>query len=251
MKIYAIIQARMSSTRLPGKILMELYGKPVIQNIVERVGRCEKINEVVVATSSDVTDDSVATFLQNHNINVFRGDLDNVLSRYYHCAKDYGADCVIRLTGDNALVDSEIIDEAIDIYQKNSIDYLDYKSTLPLGMAVEIFSFDALEKAYMGAENTECLEHVTPYMRENPHVFSIMSYINPSDEDHSNLRFTMDTMEDYEFVSCIYSYFRGNMFNYNDVLEVLSLHPEWILINQNITQKEVTYEGELYKIRSV
>ena len=245
MKIIAIIQARMSSTRLPGKILLDLNGKPVLQNIVERIKRAKDIDEVIVATSTNKDDDIVESFLQEHNMNVFRGSLTNVLERFYHCAKQYNADIVIRFTADNALIDPDLIHEAVTLYKNKSVDYLYYKPSLPLGMGIEIFSFSALNKAYHEASNEECLEHVTPYIKNNPDKFRILRYEGCENENnYSALRFTMDTEEDYQFVKTIYNYFGTNDFSYKDVLAALEEHPLWQSINQNITQKTITYQGE-------
>lgn len=244
MNTVAIIQARMSSSRLPGKILMELAGKPMLLNILERVSRAKKIDKIVVATSNEQTDDEVESFLKKHDYNCFRGNLNNVLDRFYHCAKKYDSNIVVRLTADNALVDPGIIDEAIDVFRKENVDYLYYKASLPLGMCIEVFSFDALEKAYSEATNLECLEHVTPYIRNNTHLFKVLNYKNAAEENHSGLRFTMDTKEDFEFVSNIYNQFSSNDFSYKDVMGVLSSHPDWVMINANVKQNTLFYNGE-------
>ena len=244
MRTVAIIQARMSSTRLPGKVLMDLYGKPVLQNIVERVERSKQVDNVVVATSTEKLDDKIYDFLLQQGVNCFRGSLENVLERFYMCANRFGADTIVRLTADNALVAPEVIDEAIVEYKKLEVDYLYYKMGLPLGMCIEVFSFDALNKAYNEATDRECLEHVTPYIRRNPDRFKLVNYKDESDRDYSMLRFTMDTPEDYKFVSTIYDYFARNDFSYQDVLSVLGEHPEWRKINQNIVQNELKYCGE-------
>lgn len=243
-KTVAIIQARTSSTRLPGKVLMDLGGKPILINILERVERSRKVDEVVVATSDESSDDKIVDLLTAHNTRLFRGSLNNVLERFYLCAKNYAADVVIRLTADNALVAPEIIDEAVDFFLGGDIDYLYYKKSLPLGMCIEVFSFAALEKAYKEATDSECLEHVTPYIRNNRSMFRVMNYSDDSGVDHSDLRFTIDTPEDYEFVSKIYDSFESNGFSYKEILDVIDYHPEWKRINQGIEQNVVNYSGE-------
>lgn len=238
MEIVAIIQARMSSTRLPGKVLMDLGGKPVLENIIERISRAKRVTSVVVATSTEKADDQIAK-----RFNCFRGSLENVLERFYLCAKKYRADIILRFTADNALIDPELIDNAIDAFTHTSVlDYLHYKASLPLGMGIEIFTFNALERAYNEANDAECLEHVTPYIVKNPTLFKVINY-KDNDEDHSSLRFTMDTAQDYEFVRCIYDYFGNNLFSYSDIIEVLKIHPEWLLINKDIIQNKVKYKG--------
>lgn len=244
MRTIAIIQARFSSTRLPGKIMLELGGKPVIINIVERVVKAETVDEVVVATSDDTSDDKVELMLKKYGIQCFRGNLNNVLERYYLCAKDYNADIVIRLTGDNALVAPELIDEAVDVFGRSYIDYLLYKSTLPIGMCVEVFTFEALKKAYFGATDRECLEHVTPYIRCNPEMFKVLIYDDKDGKDCSELRLTIDTREDFELISKIYNCFDNNMFSYGELLSLLAKNPNFKLINNRIVQKVVAYKGE-------
>lgn len=244
MNIVAIIQARVSSTRLPGKVLMKLGEKSVVENIVDRVNRSKFVDDVVVATSTESSDDEVEKVLNESGIECFRGSLDNVLERFYLCAKSKSADTIIRLTGDNALVAPDIIDEAVKEFQKQVADYLYYKTSLPLGMCVEVFTFSALERAYREAVDTECIEHVTPYIRKNPHIFKAVNYSNLKDIDYSKLRFTMDTRSDYEFVKKIYNHFKTNDFSYLDIIRSLEEHPDWIKINCEVVQNEITYSGE-------
>lgn len=244
MKTVAIIQARASSTRLPGKILMTLGGKPMLQNIVERCGRAGTVDEVVVATSDESSDDQTEEFLRSKGIPCFRGSLNNVLQRFYLCASAHQADIVIRFTADNALVAPDIIDEAVRVFKTSRIDYLYYKKSLPLGMCIEVFSFEALKKAYEAATDPECLEHVTPFLRNNPRMFNAVIYENEKDADYSHLRFTIDTPQDYEFVSRIYDHFGTNDFSFQDTLDVLKDHPDWLAINRGIVQQKVSYKGE-------
>ena len=243
-KIIAIIQARTSSTRLPRKILMKLGDKSILENIVDRVSRAKLVHDLVVATSTEKSDDRVEKLLEAQHINCFRGSLDNVLERFYHCAKEYKANTVIRLTADNALIAPEIIDEAIHVFMEQSVDYLYYKASLPLGMCVEIFTFKALERAFYEADDSECLEHVTPYIRKNPNIFSVLNYSDENDKNNSALRFTIDTPQDYEFVSRIYNYFTRNDFMYTDILELLARHPEWLRINHAVKQISIKYKGK-------
>ena len=244
MKTAAIIQARMSSTRLPGKIMLDLKGKPVLQNIAERVRTAKNIDDIIIATSAEASDDIVENFCVKAGIKVFRGSLNNVLERYYKCALRESADVIVRLTADNALIDGNIINEAVNVFSRGGIDYLSYKKGLPLGMHVEVFSFDALERSYREAKDPECLEHVTPYMIKNPEKFRVLFFRDEKDPDNSSMRFTMDTPEDYEFVKRVYDSFGSNIFSYGEILRVLSSHKELLKINQNIQQKALSYSGE-------
>ena len=244
MKTIAIIQARMTSTRLPGKIIKTLGGKPSLINIIERISRAENLNKIIVATSDNTSDNIVEELCVQNNINCFRGSLENVLERFYMCAKFYNADVIIRFTGDNPLIDPQIINDALSYFNASDLDYLSYKKRLPLGMSVEIFSFKALEKSYLEAKDSECLEHVTPYMIKNTSIFKTFKFEDEHNEDNSDLRFTMDTIEDYEFIKKIYDFFASNNFSYEDVINLLKIHPEWTAINRNVKQTEISYKGE-------
>ena len=244
MNVVAIIQARISSTRLPGKIMLDLNGRPVLEHIVRRISAAKNVNQTIVATSTDSSDDQVEQFCGEKQIPVFRGSLDNVLERYERCAKRYGADIIVRCTADNALICAEIIDAAVDLFTFKNLDYLSYKKSLPLGMGVEVFTMRALERAFTEAHDPECLEHVTPYIWRNPDMFQIVFYADPMDEDHSNLRFTMDEPADYELIKRIYASFSTDLFLYQDILETLAVHPEWVDLNKDVKQNTVKYRGK-------
>lgn len=245
MKIIAIIQARMESTRLPGKVLMEICKKTVLGHIVTRVRKSKLLDEVIVATSLDKSDDAIVQFTKINKIKCFRGDQKNVLDRFYKCAMQYEPDIILRLTGDNVIVDSHIIDEGIDYFlQKKTLDYLYYREGLPIGMAVEIFKFSALEKAYKNATNPECIEHVTPYIYHNKEKF-ISERVKCVGRDYSKLRWTLDTVQDYTLISKIYEslYDENEDFHYEDVINKYKEHKEWVLINRDINQVKVQYKG--------
>ena len=244
MRILAIVQARMTSTRLPGKVLLQLGKKTVIQNIYERLSKSTKLNDVVIATSIDPSDDAIEKDCTTNGISTFRGSLDNVLERFFLCASYYRADIIVRCTADNPFVDAEIVDAAITLFNQEQLDYLSFKKRLPLGMAVEVFSYSALKKAYEEATNSECLEHVTPYIINNVHMFKVCRFEDPNDKDYSSYRFTMDTPEDYRFVSVVYNYFGNNLFTFPELIETVNNHPEWRDINKTIEQKKVKYSGE-------
>lgn len=243
MKSIVIVQARMTSTRLPGKVLKILGGKPLLQNIYERLSRAKKVDQVVIATSQDSSDNAIAKMCYEHGFVCYRGSLENVLSRYYYCAQEQQADTIVRCTGDNPLVDAAIIDAAIEKFYDMAVDYLTYKARLPLGMAVEVFSFAALSKAFYEAKNPECLEHVTPYIRENPQLFHTLLYEDKMDKDRSGWRFTVDTEEDFAFVTKVYDAFSSNDFSYDDVIALMAKHPLWHNINAAVEQKHLTYRG--------
>ncbi len=245
MNTVAIVQARMGSTRLPGKIMTELCKKPMLWHIVKRVRQSESVNEVVVATSREPADDTVEELAEKNHIVLWRGSQNHVLKRFYECASYYKADIVVRLTGDNALVDAGIIDSGIAYFKESQRDYIYYREGLPLGMAIEIFTYDALKCAYESASDAQCIEHVTPYLYKNPQLFQA-ERVPCVGKDYSYLRWTMDTERDKELISEIYKnlYQEGKYFSFEDILKEYEKHPQWKFLNTDIEQKKVTYQGE-------
>lgn len=245
MRIVAIIQARMGSTRLPQKVLTDLCGKPMLWHIVNRVRQSGLVNDVVVATSVEQADDAVERMAKENGILCWRGSQDNVLERFYDCASHYQAEIVLRLTGDNALVDAGLIDMGITYFKENKFDYICYREGLPLGMAVEIFTYAALKQAYENAGDAQCLEHVTPYLYKNPDLFQAMR-VPCIGENYSHLRWTMDTEQDKALITDIYEtlYDGNHYFSFEDILKEYASHPQWMHMNESVEQKKVTYKGE-------
>lgn len=245
MNIIGIIQARMSSTRLPEKILKDLCGKPLLLQVVERIRGSKYLNKVIIATSDLPEDDVVEQFTKENRIDLFRGSLSDVLSRFYHCAAKENADIVVRFTGDNPMLDPVLIDEGIEYFlQHREYDYIKYRDGLPLGMAFEVFTYQALEKSFLEASDPECREHVTPYMYRNPGLFHYYN-CGTEGEDYSQLRWTVDTVEDYQLVKAIYEslYFVNPLFGLREIIEKYNEHPEWEQMNNRILQKQVLYKG--------
>lgn len=235
--ILAILQARCSSSRLPGKVLKPILNKPMVFRQVERIKLSKKINKLVLATSNDVSDDGLAEKCKEFNIDCYRGSLNNVLERFYNAAKIYSADTIVRLTGDCPLIDAEIIDKVVEKYEQNNFDYVSNVDppTFPDGLDVEVFSFDVLEQAYKKASLTSEIEHVTPYIRNN---FKKGHYENII--DLSNLRWTVDEPEDYELICKIYEelYSKNIRFKMQDILNFLKDNEELNKINNKIKRNE-------------
>lgn len=245
MKIIAIVQARMGSSRLPGKVLMNICGKPVLWHIVNRAKKSNYLDSVIIATSTEPEDDEIERFAYKYDIAVFRGSQDNVLERFYQCAGQCNAECIVRLTGDNTLIDPHIIDKGIEYFMgEKELDYLSYREGLPLGMSVEIFTYRALETAYLEATDMECLEHVTPYLYHNKDKFKVVK-AECEGVDHSELRWTLDTRQDYELIQKIYEKLytdAENIFSYEDILKEYA--NDWKLVNAGIRQVKIEYTGE-------
>lgn len=245
MKVVCIIQARMGSTRLPGKVMLDLCGKTVLGHVIERVEKVENIDEIVIATTTKEDDIVIEEEALKYGVKVFRGSEEDVLSRYYYAAKENEADVVVRITSDCPLIDPEIVNEMINkfkfLYKENRIDYLSntLERTFPRGLDTEIFSFEMLEETFINADKQYQREHVTPYMYENPNKFSLVGYEN--EIDYSQYRWTLDTEEDFELIKKIYDELYRNeyIFCFSEVLELFKRNPGLSNINSCIKQKSL------------
>jgi spore coat polysaccharide biosynthesis protein SpsF len=241
-KTVAIIQARMGSTRLPGKVLKSILGEPMLLKLAKRVLLAKTLDEVVVATSTLAQDDAIKVLCDENNIHVFRGDSLDVLKRYYYAAKQFEAEIILRLTGDNPLIDPEIIDTAVSKFiELNSTQTIDYLSTqnYPCGLNVEVFSFGTLEKTFINSLKPYEREHVTPFMYQNSDKFNL--YFHKSQTDYSAIRLTVDTPEDFELIETIFNTFNNKkeIFLLEDILNLFETKPDLISINQNVKQKHL------------
>ncbi len=234
--ILAILQARTSSTRLAGKVLKEIVGKPMLEHQIERVRRSQFIDKLIVATSRDRLDDPLEILCRKIGVDCFRGSLDNVLDRFYQAAVIYKPEHIVRLTGDCPLADYQIIDQTIHFYHEGQFDYASncQEPSFPDGLDVEIFGAGALEKAWKNAELQSEIEHVTPYIKNHPEIFRIGSYRGK--EDLSHLRWCVDDPEDFEFAAKVYEelYSKNPEFLTDDILRLLEQKPELAEINNGI-----------------
>jgi len=237
MKIVALIQARMGSTRLPGKILMDISGKPMLWHIVNRLRKSKLAGRIVVATSTSKKDDVVEKFCKDNKIDFYRGSENDVLDRYYNAARAYEADAVVRITGDCPLIDPNIVDETVSAYlNENNLDMVSnvIKRCYPRGLDTEVISFKTLEKVWKGAPQCRHREHVTIYIYENMKKFKVRSVENKT--DLSYLHWTVDEKKDLEMVKEIYKrlYKEGSIFTTDDILKVLEKEPELKVINMDV-----------------
>lgn len=200
MKRVVIIQARMSSSRLPGKVLLPIMGLPMIVFMIQRLRASKRTDELVVAISNDPSDDALAQTLSEHCIQCVRGSLDDVLDRFYSAAKQTQATHIVRLTGDCPLMDADLVDHALTELESGAIDYVlnTLPPTFPDGLDVEAFTFQALERTWREASMRSEREHVTPYMRSPLSNLRVRSWTGCSDA--SALRWTVDHADDYEYV---------------------------------------------------
>ncbi|MDG4544500.1 MAG: glycosyltransferase family protein [Rickettsiales bacterium] len=239
--IVAIIQARMSSTRLPGKVLLALCDNTVLGHVVKRVSTCPLIDKVVVATTELGVDDAIVAECKRIGVDYSRESSDDVLSRYYDAAKKFNAKNIIRVTSDCPVISGGLLTKMIAEYLDKKPDYLSntIERTFPRGLDIEIFGFETLEKTYKNAAKDYEKEHVTPYVYQNEHEFDILHYKDK--RDNSIYRWTLDTPEDLDLIERIYSYLyaENNNFEYEDILRLFKKHPELININRNIEQKKL------------
>jgi len=280
----AIIQARMSSSRLPGKVLMDIAGRHMLQHVIERTMQAKTIDGIVLATTTDPSDDVLEQFCRSQDIPCYRGSLPDVLDRYYHAALQFHADVIIRLTADCPLIDPDLIDLTMmtffdtpllqnlpytsqipDNYSRSAYPFdfcanrlpPPWKRTLPIGLDVEVCSFNALERACREADQAYQHEHVMPYLYEGvsfpqtKHPAETEWYLEQSttprgfrvallnhNPDYGSLRWTVDTPADLEFVRQIYTHFGSQVgFGWQDVLALLEQEPDLELINSDIKHK--------------
>jgi len=240
--VVAIIQARMGSSRLPGKVLKEIGSLPMLFRVVLRARRAQTLGQVVIATTTDEGDDAIVDFCTSKGFPCFRGDPYDVLDRYYQAACLFNAQVVVRLTGDCPLIDPFEIDRTVRTFDEVGVDFAanrlppPWKRTTPIGMDTEVVSFDALKRAWQEAEEKYAREHVMPYLYEEDGRFEVALVDHEPDLGH--LRLTVDTAEDLALVRRIYDHF-GNTddFSLKDILSLLEKHPEWMAINEGVEHK--------------
>lgn len=240
MRIVAIVQARMGSTRLPGKTLANIVGKPMLAHVVERLRGARLLQGIVIATTAKGADDAIVKLAEKLMAYVFRGSEDDVLDRYYQAFRKHPADVVVRVSSDCPLADPHVVDRVVSHYLRGNYDYVSnvLKRTYPDGLDVEVFSFKALEKAWQEAKWTSEREHVTSYIWNNPDKFRLANVENEVDLSH--FRWTVDGKEDLEFVRQVYKhlYKERQIFYMEDILELLREHPNLKQINQGIATNE-------------
>jgi spore coat polysaccharide biosynthesis protein SpsF len=241
-KVVAIIQARVGSTRLPGKVLKELAGEPMLARCVNRVRRAQMLDEVVVATTVQKADEAIVQLCAERAWPCFRGSEDDVLDRYYQAAIAYQADVVVRITSDCPLIDPQVVDRVVGEFldRQPQVDYASntsLKRTFPRGLDTEVICSSALERAWRKDHNPAWREHVTPYIYRHPNMFRLHNVENPV--DYSRMRWTVDTPEDLAFVLRVYEHFWHDRFSWLDVLAALEEHPEWLAINRDMEQKTI------------
>lgn len=238
MGVIAIVQARMGSTRLPGKVLADVAGRPMLARVIERLSRATRVDKVVVATTTSPADEPIVRWCRDQGVAVFRGSEQDVLERYLGAAREHGATVVVRITADCPLIDPACVDQVIERYQAGGFDYVSNVDppTFPDGLDTEVFSRAALEEAGQRAQLRSEREHVTPYIRGHPERFRHGSVTNAV--DLSSLRWTIDEPRDLELIRRIYSALGERPFRMADVVQLLQKQPALAHINAGIERNE-------------
>ena len=229
-----IIQARMDSSRLPGKVMMNIDEKnTLLHYVVQQLKFSKLANNIIIATTTSEKDDNIVDFATKMNLKHFRGEVDNVLDRYYQCAKNFSISTIVRISADDPLIDPTIVDRVIEKFYSNSYDYVSNTNprTFPQGNEIEVFSFETLEFAWKNAKKISEKEHVTPYIYNNKEKFRMANVENS--KNLSSLRWTVDTQSDLDFVRLITSKIQKIPTLMTDIQDVLSKEPHLLDINKD------------------
>ena len=247
-KLTVIIQARLSSKRLPRKVLTKVEGKPMLWHLVNRLKHSKLNPEIIIATTNSDDDKEILSFTEDLGLKSFAGSVEDVLDRFYQTAAKYNLKIIARITADCPLMDPEIFDRVVQFFLDGNYDYATntLPPTFPDGLDVEVFNFKTLKKAWKEARLSSEREHVTPYIRNNPKMFVLGNIEN--EQDLSSLRWTVDEKEDLELVREIYKNLlpKKEIFLMNDILDFLKEHPKLV----NINSKFIRNEGYLKSLKN-
>ncbi len=253
LKIVAIIEARMGSSRLPGKVLFPLLEKPVLQHIIERINRSKYVDEVVVATTENVLDDKIVEFCQNFDFKYYRGSEEDVLLRVLNAAKSSQADIIVEICGDCPVIDWRHIDKSIELFFSGDYDYVsnNIEKTFPIGLRVQVYPISVLEGVNQLTDSEADHEHVTLYIYSNPKKFKLLNWSAKGDMIHPEIEVTLDTAEDYELIKFIFSqlYPNNNDFTALDVLRLFLDNPKIKDYTKNVKRKDPFIEKKNEEIK--
>ena len=236
--IGCIVQARMGSSRLPGKVMKKIDDKFLLDYVIEQLNSSKKIEKIIVATTTLQIDNLICEHLASKNITYFRGSSDDVLDRFFQCAKNFSIDTIVRITADNPLIDPNIVDMVINKYNNTKCDYGTncLPRTFPYGTEVEIFSFEKLYQVWRDAKKPSEREHVTPYFYNHPEIFQITNLEHS--ENLSNLRWTIDRENDLKLIKIIISKINHRPILLKDILLLYSKEPKLFELNKPLIQNE-------------
>jgi spore coat polysaccharide biosynthesis protein SpsF len=240
-KIIATVECRMTSTRLPGKVMLESCGQPMLAHIAQRLGRAPKIDQVVLATTTNAADDCIEALAKRLGVGCFRGSEDDVLARVLGAARTYHADIIVEITGDCPLIDPEVTAQTLDLYLFNDCDYAsnDGQPAFPLGLNVEVFSTKLLELADREGLTEPDREHVSWFFVRQPQRFRLLTLPAPPSLYWPELRLTLDEPDDYRLIDKVFQalYPDNPCFTLRDVVLLLKSRPDWVALNAHVAQR--------------
>ena len=241
MRIVATIEARMTSTRLPGKVMLQVLGKPMLHYLVERLKKVPSIDEIILATTVNSDDDILVEFAKEENIKYFRGSEEDVMLRVVEAADSVGADIVVEITGDCPIIDPQIVEQTILMYMANNVDYVSngHIRSYPDGMDTQVFALNILKKSLSMTDELLDHEHVTLHIRDNPKLFTKINFIAPPELNWPELGLTLDERHDYNLLKIIIEHFsqKSILFSCLDVVRFLRNRPDLVAINNNVHRK--------------
>jgi len=244
MKFVAVIEARMGSTRTPGKTLLDISGKPLIERVLYRFKLCEKIDDLVVATTVNPKDDILVEFCKKHSVKYFRGSENDVMQRVIEAAESVGADIIVEQGADNPFVDPEVVDQLVEIYKTGNYDFVSsaLKLTYPLGIYAHIFSLIALKKISDITSDPKDRENVNNYFWEHPEQYNLFNLEATGNLHRPEIRLTVDYPEDIELARKVFAHFK-RPFTTQELIQFLDEHPEIRDLNKNCVQKAAPHIG--------
>lgn len=240
-KIVATIEARMTSSRLPGKVLLPAANRPMLEHLVNRLKKVTFLDAIVLATTINESDDVLAEFAKENQIFVYRGSEEDVMARVIGAAKSVSADVIVEITGDCPIIDPEVIEQTIQLFRYNECEYASNVQvrSYPIGMDTQVYRLATLERSYAMTQEALDREHVTRHIRLHPELFKQIHLVAPARLWWPELGLTLDEQGDYELLRDIIEYFSDKLdFSCGDVLELLkTVHPEWLILNQHVKRK--------------
>ena len=241
MKTVATIEARMTSSRLPGKVLMRAAGKPMLEHLVNRLKKVQSLNDIVLAITTNKADDKLEEFAERMNINCYRGSEIDVMRRVICAAEFADADTIVEITGDCPIIDPQLVEQCISIFGANQVDYVSNNNirSYPDGMDTQVYKLSTLKKSAGMTEDQLDHEHVTLHIRNNPEFFSKINILSPPETHWPNLGLTLDEPRDYELLKKIIEYFEPHnpLFSCREIIALLRERPKWIAINIAVVRK--------------
>lgn len=241
MKIIATIEARMTSSRLPGKVLMPVLGQPMLYHLVRRLKAVPSLDGIVLATTTNQTDDVLEAFAKENDIHCFRGSEEDVMTRVIGAGESVNADVIVEITGDCPIIDPEIVEQTIWIFKANTAEYVSngHIRSYPDGMDTQVFRLETLKRSASMTSNPLDHEHVTLHIRNHPALFSHLHVVAPPEMHWPELGLTLDESTDYELLKLIMEHFgeEHHLFSCLDVIRLLRANPHWCNINAQVIRK--------------